>query len=386
MSGKIKLTVDEILNSNRKIIDADIYDIYDEKFKNYNKRKTVIIYTCVKCNKKVWTSFEKALKKFNHICIGCNTKSTLNTKYGVESISQLPKNRENLRKLMKEKNEKGIMKQGVINKFGVDNVFKLPNVRAKNKMVLSSDEHKEKMKLFYQNHPEIRESMSIQIKAWYADENNKDIIKNKNLHIRNSNLARSDEEKQESINKRNKTMMNLYGTTNPAKLQSSIKTCLRKYNSPTYFGSEQHKEIMKNDRIEHPEKYNQHGKQKYKYNDLNFDSKCEMDFYIFCKINNIPCERNSTEFFTFTVNDKDYRYFPDFKIGDCFMEIKGNQFVKEDGTWQNIYNHDEDYIYEAKHQCALLHNVKIVYYDNLDKFKSQLLSSNPHNSLNLGSE
>ena len=111
-----------------------------------------------------------------------------------------------------------------------------------------------------------------------------------------------------------------------------------------------------------------------------------MDFYIFCENNNIHCERNSTKFFTFIVNDKNYRYFPDFKIDDYFIEIKGNQFVKEDGTWQNIYNHDEDYIYEAKHQCALLHNVKIVYYNDLDKFKSQLLSSNPHNSLNLGSE
>ena len=53
-------------------------------------------------------------------------------------------------------------------------------------------------------------------------------------------------------------------------------------------------------------------------------------------------------------------YFPDFKIGDKCFEIKGDHFFKEDGTMQNPYDHSQDLLYEAKHQCMLKNHVIII--------------------------
>ena len=73
-----------------------------------------------------------------------------------------------------------------------------------------------------------------------------------------------------------------------------------------------------------------------------------------------------------------------------YIEIKGEQFLKKDGSWQNPYNHEQDCIYEAKHQCALLHNVKIIYSKDLEDYKNQLISqvelAKPQSSLKFGNE
>ena len=142
-----------------------------------------------------------------------------------------------------------------------------------------------------------------------------------------------------------------------------------------YCSTKEFKEYMKKYRIEHPEKFHQHGKHRFYYKSLYFDSKCELDFFIFCQENKIPCERNKTFYFNFKVDNKEYRYFPDFKINDLFIEIKGDQFLKNDGTWQNIYDHSKDNIFEAKRQCAIKNNVKIVYFTKLENFKKELLIS-----------
>lgn len=59
-----------------------------------------------------------------------------------------------------------------------------------------------------------------------------------------------------------------------------------------------------------------------------------------------------------------HKYFPDFEIDDELYEIKGKQFLAEDGRWQNPYDHSQDDLYEAKHQCALKNNVHILYYED----------------------
>ena len=72
----------------------------------------------------------------------------------------------------------------------------------------------------------------------------------------------------------------------------------------------------------------------------------------------------------YVYKNKTYKYFPDFRIKDKLIEIKGAHFLKEDGTWRNPYRDsnwtDEEYQescdkYEAKHQCALQNGVEIIY-------------------------
>lgn len=47
------------------------------------------------------------------------------------------------------------------------------------------------------------------------------------------------------------------------------------------------------------------------------------------------------------------------QIDDILVEVKGDQFFKEDGTMQNPYDHTQDDLYEAKHQCMIDNNVYI---------------------------
>ena len=57
---------------------------------------------------------------------------------------------------------------------------------------------------------------------------------------------------------------------------------------------------------------------------------------------------------------KCHQYMPDFIVEGQVVEIKGDHFFKEDGTMQNPYDHSLDPLYEAKHQCMLANNVKII--------------------------
>ena len=101
-----------------------------------------------------------------------------------------------------------------------------------------------------------------------------------------------------------------------------------------------------------------------------FHSSTEIAFYIYCKDKYIKCEYNRDKYFKYTYNGKTYRYFPDFILNEHeFIEIKGDHFFKSDGTmyypWTNKKWTEEEKIeadkrMEAKHQCMLKNNVKII--------------------------
>ena len=65
-----------------------------------------------------------------------------------------------------------------------------------------------------------------------------------------------------------------------------------------------------------------------------------------------------------------HRYFPDFRINGKLIELKGDHFLKEDGTWQCIWNHNKDSLYEAKRQCAIKNGVEIWYSDKYLQYVS----------------
>ena len=110
------------------------------------------------------------------------------------------------------------------------------------------------------------------------------------------------------------------------------------------------------------------GKIRYKYDNLIFDSKTELAFFLYNKENSLPIERDTEYSFDYIYENKIHKYFPDFKINDEFIEIKGEQFLKEDGSWQNPYDHNLDLLFEAKHQCALKNKVKIIYSKECQKY------------------
>lgn len=99
---------------------------------------------------------------------------------------------------------------------------------------------------------------------------------------------------------------------------------------------------------------------RYIYNNISFDSSDELKMYIWLKDNNIIFEYQPNISFEYMHNGKTHRYMPDFKVGNKYIELKGDQFFKSDGTMQNPFNHTQDALYEAKHQCMINNNVIII--------------------------
>lgn len=164
------------------------------------------------------------------------------------------------------------------------------------------------------------------------------------------------------------------GWSQRAKLKREI-TSLKKYKKRTFFGSTSFREKVKQTFLEkygveyysQSEEARKHRRNQYRIKDQYFDSKLEVCFYIYCKDQNLNIQK-CTKKFEYVFKNKTHFYFPDFEINDKLYEIKGNQFLKEDNTWQNPYDHNQDKLYEAKHQCAVKNNVIILYSRDCQKY------------------
>ena len=97
----------------------------------------------------------------------------------------------------------------------------------------------------------------------------------------------------------------------------------------------------------------------------------ELAYYIWLTSIGIRFEYHPDRFFEFLHDGAAHRYFPDFFLPDSgeYVEIKGDQFFRPDGTMFCPYRKknqtDEEYektcsLYEAKRQCMIANNVKIL--------------------------
>lgn len=102
----------------------------------------------------------------------------------------------------------------------------------------------------------------------------------------------------------------------------------------------------------------------YKYNNIIFDSSYELCYYIWLRDNGIDFEYqppNCT--FDYEYEGETHTYFPDFKIGDRIVEIKGLHFFKNKDINEvmiNPYNRSQDGLAEAKHQCMIKNGIELL--------------------------
>lgn len=113
-------------------------------------------------------------------------------------------------------------------------------------------------------------------------------------------------------------------------------------------------------------------KKKYFYDNKNFDSAPELYYYIWLKDHNIEFEYQPNKKFIYYYDNKERNYFADFKVGEEYQEIKGLQFFENKNPnckmicpWQSKNDTPEKIVwrnglYEAKHQCMLNNNIKII--------------------------
>lgn len=163
-------------------------------------------------------------------------------------------------------------------------------------------------------------------------------------------------------NKIKQTCKQNNGCEYPSQLKKFIKkreiTNIRKYGSISPMNNETIFNKWKKSLFEHFGYTSVHPKHLY-YNKIYFDSSWELAYYIWLKDHNIDFEYQPKEHFIYSYNNKIHEYEPDFKVNGVFIEIKGEHFFKE-GKMICPYDRKSDGLYEAKHQCMLANNIKII--------------------------
>jgi len=99
---------------------------------------------------------------------------------------------------------------------------------------------------------------------------------------------------------------------------------------------------------------------RYKYDSLTFDSKPEIAFYVWLKDNDVQFEYQPDCDFWYEYEGKPHRYYPDFKVGDTYYEIKGDHMISESGEWICPWDRTKDGLYGAKRKCAEANGVVVL--------------------------
>lgn len=186
---------------------------------------------------------------------------------------------------------------------------------------------------------------------------------NKNIKekVRRSHLNHTQEQIEESNQKRKQTCLKKYGVEAVAQnkeiQKKQIESNLERYGVKNY---SQTKEARRNRRSQ------------YVFDNQYFDSRPELSFYIWAKDNKLNIKRNCQKDFEYIWNSEKHYYFPDFEIDGKYYEIKGGQFLTKDGKWRDPFNPQLNEKAELKHQCALKNNVTILYEKDYQKYTNYI--------------
>lgn len=213
-----------------------------------------------------------------------------------------------------------------------------------------------------------------------------------------SNRACNGKDPQSVINTK-QTKKDRYGDENYNNYDALIQQNMKKYGVPYFFQTEEFKDKAKETMIRdhgcdhpmHSEKIKQEmsdryfEKTGYRYSCLNpevikkfharyfydnvyFKSSWELAYYIWLQDNNIKFEFQPTEHLHYIDEEgKERTYMPDFLMleGHQFVEIKGDQFIGEDGVlidpWDKLKR-------QAKYDCMVKNNVKILSKEEITPY------------------
>ena len=140
------------------------------------------------------------------------------------------------------------------------------------------------------------------------------------------------------------TVLQIYGVESPLVLEKARinlkKTILEKYGVESTFSLPEVREKIKETLLK---KYGvaRAPSFKYLYQNNRFDSSWELAVWIWAKDNGKEIEREPVGL-TYTFNEIEHTYFPDFRLSGKLIEIKGSQFFKE-GKMVNPYDHSNKY-------------------------------------------
>ena len=192
-----------------------------------------------------------------------------------------------------------------------------------------------------------------------------------------------------------KTYASKTGYDNPARdpdVQAKMRKtyvmhCLKKYGTTSYFSSDEFKaQSLARHGCENPmqsPEMQRKAKRKHEFKGIYFDTKPEIAFFIYLTDHRIRFEYHNGLSFDYEFEGKTRKYFPDFVVEGEVVELKGDHFFKDGKMvcpfrrkeWSDERYQKECQKYEAKHQCMLKNDVKILtskdYQQYLDYVKQK---------------
>ncbi|MBQ2653586.1 MAG: hypothetical protein IJF83_08515 [Methanobrevibacter sp.] len=354
-----------------KIYSEVEFNILKNTHKEYSYNGTKAIFICSLCKKESIRSFKSLTIPF--LCKHCKGhlshtseeykekyKKSMIKKYGVEYTFQA-------------EGIKNKAKKTIFQKYGCENVFQAEEIKEK-----------------------IKNTNLINIGVEYPGQSRQCQLKGKETY-KNKTGYEHNMHNPESKKKVKETTIKRYGGIGGASDEIREKmeeTNLKTYGKKSYSSTEEFKEKFRETSykrygVEHPTQSNiikekikntcikkfgvencmqnhfirQKSRKKYIYDNKRFDSSWELAYYIWLTDNNIEFQYQPNIKLKYEYNNKIHYYFPDFLVNNEIHEIKGNLFFKEkDETNEMIcpFNKDLNHLAEAKHQCMIEHNVKIL--------------------------
>lgn len=313
-------------------------------------------FVCERCGVEVvrkGTHFSRRL-----LCRRCSTALTNIEKYGVENVAQSSeikkKCADSIKKSVNVAKEKRL--KTLKERYGVNNPGQIEEV--KRKIAATVKNKYDSVSSFLHSEKAAEKRKKTNLKKYGAEfplqsEAVQSRITDRHAFTSNDNPMHM----KQSVEKRKETLNERYGgeVFSSPEIREKIKqTNLEKYGVKWSTQRKDFNSFVKNRR---PHSW------KYMYKGCMYDSSWEVALMIYAEDHSQQIER-CADCFKYKFEGKTYSYFPDFMYEGQLVEIKGDQFF-ENGRMVNPFNSSQNEKYEAKHRCALEHNVKFMTYEDM---------------------
>ena len=314
-----------------------------KKMEPYVLKKQIFEFKCTHCVSIVDRPLKYLIKHqytlmCEHCCQGFKTQQTKLKRYGNSNYNNFEK-----------------YKQTCLKRYGVENSLQNKDIKEKYKQTC--------LEKYGVENP----SQSEEIKK------KKEKTTFKHYGVKNPTYI------EDHIEKTNQTSLEKYGTLFPSQnfeiKEKAKNTCLKKYG---FKSSAQNSEVKKKLSKSLKETISKRTEgewreirrkacKKYNYEDQMFDSSWELALWIYAKDHNEEIEREPC-CFEYEYEEINHKYFPDFKYKEQLIEIKGDQFFKEDGSMQNPFDSSLNNLFEVKHQCGIKNNVQFWTFKEISPY------------------
>ena len=177
----------------------------------------------------------------------------------------------------------------------------------------------------------------------------------------------SEKKKREILLKRRKTFSQWTEERKLAYKEKFRKSYFRYLNS---LSDDEYADLISKRRIH---------KNSVSFNNEVFDSTWEAIYYKWCLLKHIKISRNHKHYFTYNILDKIHRYYPDFKIGNNYVEIKGSHFFNKEGQLIDPFT---DQLLLEKQECMIKNNITLI--TDVEKYRKEIECYEKNNGVFIG--